>query len=203
VESPNRTILAGLLMVLVLILCAGAGFAGFWYGHHEGYVSGQSDGSTVSYKQGFGDGQQKGYTDAVTDVQRSSASQVVSSSVKKSPGSFAAHNPSYQEMKDFLAKDPTNSKVYVKEQYVCSDYASEVNNNAESQGIRSAVVELRYPNDFAHALVAFDTSDRGFIYVEPQFDTEVKVTIGQSYSSLNHFEKPEQDDTVLRILVMW
>ncbi len=202
-NTPGRTFVAALMLLLVVVLCVGAASAGYWYGNHEGYIVGQSDSSASSYKQGYGEGQQKGYMDGLTEGQRL-ASQLALPGVKKgSASTFNTHNPTYQEVKDFLAEDRTNSKHYVKDQYVCSDYASEVNNNAESRGIRCAVVELRWPNDYAHALVAFDTVDKGLLYFEPQSDAQVTVEVGQSYSRVNHQEPPSQDDTILRVLVMW
>jgi hypothetical protein len=78
-----------------------------------------------------------------------------------------------------------------------------VNNNAEAKGIRCAVVDIFYPDGYGHTIVAFDTTDRGLIYIEPQFDQEVKLEVGRSYSQLNNFTAAPRDDTIKRYLVVW
>jgi hypothetical protein len=106
-------------------------------------------------------------------------------------------------MKTFLAQDPTNNKNYVENKYVCVDFAAAVNNTAEAQGIRCAMVDIFYPDGYGHTIVAFDTTDKGLIYVEPQFDQEVELVVGRSYSQVNHFTTSPRDDTINRYLVVW
>jgi hypothetical protein len=106
-------------------------------------------------------------------------------------------------MKTFLAQDPTNNNTYEEDQYVCVDFAAAVNNNAEAKGIRCAVVDIFYPDGYGHTIVAFDTTDRGLIYIEPQFDQEVKLVVGRSYSQLNDFTSAPRDDTIQRYLIVW
>jgi len=89
-------------------------------------------------------------------------------------------NPIYEEVKDFIKKDKTNENKYILNKYVCIDFAKDVNNNAEKQGIRTALVIVYFKNG-AHALVAFETIDRELIFIEPQADKEVKVKIGIRY----------------------
>ncbi len=50
---------------------------------------------------------------------------------------------------------------------VCADFAEDVHNNAEAKGIRAAWVgiEFREAGD-GHALNAFETTDRGLVYVD-------------------------------------
>jgi hypothetical protein len=60
-----------------------------------------------------------------------------------------------------------------------------------------------YPDGYGHTIVAFDTTDRGLIYIEPQFDQEVKLVVGRSYSQLNNFTSAPRDDTIKRYLVVW
>ncbi|MCX6010954.1 MAG: hypothetical protein NT134_01620 [Chloroflexi bacterium] len=54
-----------------------------------------------------------------------------------------------------------------------------------------------------HSLVAFDTIDQGLVYFEPQFDDEVRVELGRSYSQLNDYVIPSFDDVIRDILVIW
>ncbi len=122
---------------------------------------------------------------------------------RRHPDGYTLQNPTYQEMKTFLAQDPTNTNTYVEDKYVCVDFAAAVNNNAEAKGIRCAVVDIFYPDGYGHTIVAFDTTDRGLIYIEPQFDQEVKLVVGRSYSQLNNFTAAPRDDTIKRYLVVW
>lgn len=94
---------------------------------------------------------------------------------------FDQHNPTFQEVINFLKEDKTDEVEYTDKEYTCLDYAAEVNNNAENKGIRSYVVEL-YFEEGAHAIIGFDTIDEGRIYFEPQNDCQVKnLKIGNDY----------------------
>ncbi len=116
---------------------------------------------------------------------------------------YALRDPTYRELQHFLDRDKTDEKKYVKDGYVCVDFAAAVNNNAEAKGIRSAYVSLVYP-DSGHAIVAFQTIDRGLVYIEPQLDREVKLKVGFSYSRVNDFElRNGTDDTIVRALIVW
>ena len=115
-------------------------------------------------------------------------------------------NPTYQEVIDFLKEDKTDENLFIEGTYgvyVCSHLARDVNNNAQEQGLRCALIELRYP-DSGHSIVAFNTIDRGIIYFEPQLDDKVEVALGESYSEINNYQKSSPyDDTIEDILVIW
>jgi hypothetical protein len=118
------------------------------------------------------------------------------------------HNPTFAEVTSFLTEDKTDSNEYIDDTYVCSHFARDVNNNAESQGIRCAYVDVRYP-DSAHAIVAFDTIDEGLLYFDPSSDESVKPVVGKEYWRCivpkpgYYYEKPSFDDTIIDILVVW
>jgi len=116
---------------------------------------------------------------------------------------YDLRSPTYSEMKEFLKQDLTDHNSYIENKYTCSDFAADVNNNAEQQGFRCALVELKYPGERGHAIVAFNTVDRGLIFIEPQYDKEVIVEVGQSYSKLNKFKSQGFNDTIVRYLVIW
>lgn len=200
----QRVVFVVATLLTILVLCSASAFGGYAYGHDQGYFSGEKSGMEAGYAQGFQEGKGKGYKDGYAEGQRSGYQLGYDAGFKEGIGSgYTSRNPTYQEMKEFLAQDKTDAKRYIRGQYVCSDFAAEVNNNAETKGIRCAVVELRYPGDFAHAIIAFETTDRGLIFIEPQFDAEVTVKVGLSYSQSNGYERPPYDDTITRILVMW
>jgi hypothetical protein len=124
-------------------------------------------------------------------------------SVNPGKGVYVLHDPTYKEMKDFLSADTSDKAKYEEDSHTCTDYTTEVDNNAEKQGIRCATVYIIY-GQTGHSIVAFSTTDRGIIFVEPQFDKEVKLTIGKSYSKENGFVKQDSlDDTIIRYLIMW
>jgi len=83
-----------------------------------------------------------------------------------------ASNPTFQELKDFLYKDPTDKRDYKLGRFVCGDFAEMLHNNAEEAGIRAAFVGIMlgpcsyYPSGGGHALNAFETTDRGLIYID-------------------------------------
>lgn len=93
---------------------------------------------------------------------------------------YKTHNPSFEEMKDFLLSDITSHNQFIDGKYECINFAFDVNNNAKSKGIRCGIVILRYV-DLQHALLGFDTTDRGMIYIEPQTDTNVTDIVKSGY----------------------
>jgi hypothetical protein len=79
----------------------------------------------------------------------------------------SAQDPTWQQLVDFLVLDKTDSKKYVKDEYVCSGFAEDVHNNAEAAGIRCALVSLGFEDsDIGHALNAFNTTDRGLVFID-------------------------------------
>jgi uncharacterized membrane-anchored protein YhcB (DUF1043 family) len=122
---------------------------------------------------------------------------------------YVLRDPSYQEMRDFLARDRTNERTWVRRQYTCVDFADDVKANAAKEGIRSAFVIIEHP-EAGHAIVAFYTTDRGLVFIEPQLDWKVEPRIGQRYYQSvrpppGHYAppRPGHDDTITRIIVIW
>jgi hypothetical protein len=77
----------------------------------------------------------------------------------------------WKELADFLVRDHTNWKTYDAKNYNCMDYAIDLVNNARAENIKSWIVGVDFiSGETGHAFVAFDTSDRGVIFVEPQED---------------------------------
>jgi hypothetical protein len=122
---------------------------------------------------------------------------------------YVLKDPSYQEMKDFLEQDETSEHEYLKNEYICVDFAANVKASAAKEGIRSAYVVIEYLGTTGHAIVAFDTTDKGLVYIEPQFDWEVQPEIGRRYYECvvpppgQQMIEPDYDDTIARIVVIW
>ena len=81
-----------------------------------------------------------------------------------------AANPTYAELVAFIKSDPTDTREYVANgsgAYVCADFAEEVHNNAERRGIRAAWVGITFENtEEGHAINAFETTDKGLVYID-------------------------------------
>ncbi|MFW6105171.1 MAG: hypothetical protein ACOC7P_01155 [Chloroflexota bacterium] len=88
-----------------------------------------------------------------------------------------ATNPTYAELIVFVKEDPADEHYYAGDfavllgtaevSYVCSDFAEDMHNNAEAAGIRAAWVSIDFEgDDKGHALNAFETTDRGLVYID-------------------------------------
>jgi hypothetical protein len=78
-----------------------------------------------------------------------------------------AKNPTWNELKAFLAKDKTDENTYILNTYDCSQFSRDVHNNAEAAGIRAAEVQVTFEGErIGHALNAFITSDYGLVYID-------------------------------------
>jgi hypothetical protein len=78
-----------------------------------------------------------------------------------------ATDPTYAELVAFITVDSTDKNSYLSAFYVCSEFAEDVHNNAEAAGIRAAWVGVDFEGDVErHALNAFETTDRGLVYID-------------------------------------
>jgi len=101
-------------------------------------------------------------------------------------------NPTFEKVKDFILKDPTNRNEFVLNQYECRHFATDVNNNADAEGLRCAFVLLCFDQG-QHAVIAFDTVDMGLVYIEPQTDVRIHPEVGSKY----------QGEEIKEILIAW
>jgi len=118
------------------------------------------------------------------------------------------YNPTLKEAIQFLTEDETDANPYIEDEYVCSHFAADVNNNAEKAGIRCAFVDVRFPAS-GHAIVAFDTVDEGIVFFDPITDDRVRPVIGRQYWRCvepkpgYYYEEPAFDDTITDIVIIW
>jgi len=75
-----------------------------------------------------------------------------------------AVNPSWKQLVAFLNKDETDEHTYGVR--VCGDFAEELHNNAEANGIRTALVAIDFKTGLGHALNAFKTTDKGLVFID-------------------------------------
>lgn len=112
-----------------------------------------------------------------------------------------ATNPTFDELIAFINIDPTDTRAYIRDgenAYVCADFAEEVHNNAEAVGIRAGWVSIRFQDtEEGHAINAFETTDKGLIYIDctngrtfadedaPSWDTVAYIETGREYGILH------------------
>lgn len=78
-----------------------------------------------------------------------------------------ATDPTWQNLKAFLLANPTDDYTYVDGLFVCGDFAQMLYNNAEAAGIRAAFVTIDFVGEkVGHAVNAFQTTDRGLVYID-------------------------------------
>jgi hypothetical protein len=90
----------------------------------------------------------------------------------------------YNDVKAFLVIDKTDELGYTPDVFDCKSFASTLKYNANKQGMLCAVVITDYSIE-SHAINAFDTLDRGIIFIEPQSDIIMEnMNIGDNYDIL-------------------
>lgn len=127
---------------------------------------------------------------------------------------MSAKDPSYEELKEFLKADLTDSIPYDVNSFVCSDCAEAIHNNAEESGIKAAYVSVYfYEKEKGHACNAFNTTNRGLVFVDctaPAFydlennDAVVIMKIGEIYKLEGLFGSHKFfDSTVKKYKIFW
>lgn len=178
------------IVVGILVLCAGSAYLGFTYNQYELETS----------VRNLQDAQNGNPTDVI-DYEKA-YQQGYTAGLKGASSDHNLHDPTYQEMKEFLANDESDLKPYNSKEHICTDYTADVNNNAKKLGINCFSVYIIYPQT-GHSIVAFDTTDKGMLFIEPQYDKEVTLDIGRSYSQSNGFViQQDLDDTIVRYLII-
>ena len=122
---------------------------------------------------------------------------------------YTITDPSYNDMLRFLEDDDTDEAEYITGEYECIEFTTDLCNRAEEKGIRCAYVSVRFPDGRGHAIVAFNTIDKGLIYIEPQYDDLVNIVIGKPFHKCVvpkegvTYVKPSHDDTIEEVLIAW
>ena len=109
-------------------------------------------------------------------------------------------NPTYQKMVDFIQEDTTNYNSYDFSKYVCDNFEKGVIANARDKGYNAGYVTLDctyvspyYGTLYGHAIVCFDTTDKGLYFVEPQWDaifskTDMNYMLSTGYYTIFGYE---------------
>lgn len=115
---------------------------------------------------------------------------------------YDIRDPTYNEVLEFISSDKTDENEYDPGSYTCINFAADVKNNAFYKGYRCGYVYILFP-DSGHAIVCFNTVDRGLVFIEPQSDDVVNLVIGQPYWNRSKYYAPDYDDTVIRFVICW
>ena len=78
----------------------------------------------------------------------------------------AAQDPSWADLRWFVLDDNTDQQPYLEDSFVCTDFAAMLHDRAEAAGIRAAYVGVDLADGPGHALSAFNTTDRGLVYID-------------------------------------
>jgi len=110
-------------------------------------------------------------------------------------------DPTYNEAIYFINSDKTDENEYTDD-YVCWNFVADFKNNAFNAGYRAGDVYVEFV-DSAHGITCFNTTDKGLIFIEPQGDRIVTLTIGEPYWDRNIYEIPDYDDTIVKYAIIW
>jgi hypothetical protein len=164
--------------------------SGYLNGYSSGQIKGNESGYIVGYNLGFDLGNTSGFDYGyLTGLEDGAGS------------GYTIRNPTYSEVLSFLWRDKTDENVYIDDVYVCRHFTSDVLRHAFEEGFRSYFVYIGFGN-LAHALVGFNTTDRGMVYIEPQTDDRVYPVMGEVYWDRSKYHAPPYDDTITEILVI-
>jgi len=95
-------------------------------------------------------------------------------------------NPTWSELKQFLEQDDTNTLSYNKDSFDCDGFAITLRDRASRFGYKCAFVAIRFEEVIGHALNAFETTDKGLIYVDNvEHDAIAYVDIGKPYGVIS------------------
>jgi len=108
--------------------------------YQDSYTQGYAKTYEVAYQEAHGAAYDKGY-DKGYEI-----GLLGSDSRKEVASRVDLRNPTYKEMRDFLASDEIDSNSFIRGEYVCSDFAADLNHNAEVKGIRVAYVRIALKN---------------------------------------------------------
>jgi len=95
-------------------------------------------------------------------------------------------NPTWEELKNFLELDDTDKIEYKPGEFDCTGFAITLRDHARNLGYQCAFVEVSFAEGKGHALNAFQTVDRGLIFVDvTEKDAIAYVQIGQPYGVIS------------------
>lgn len=186
--KPKRKLkyIAPIFCILLILVS----YASYSFGYNNGYAVSFNIGYDLGYDDGYFDGNLTGYEMGYTEGVIDGAGR-----------GYNIRDPTCREMLNFIASDRTNENEY-SENYTCFHFTADVKSHAFQAGYRCGFVYILFPDD-AHAIVCFNTTDQGLIFIEPQSDEIVTLAIGQPYWNRTEYLPPDYNDTVISFTVIW
>ncbi len=121
-------------------------------------------------------------------------------------GNIELKDPNYLEVLNFIENDQTDKNLYIYGEYICHNFATDFKKNAMRAGFRCGYVQVFFPK-CSHALNCFNATDYGLIFVEPQKDEFMSLTMGLPYWSQNNSTAEiyceTYDDTITGFFIEW
>ena len=109
---------------------------------------------------------------------------------------------SYDELIEFMREDTTNKETHlVSGMYAHGTYAQIFLGRARENGIEGCLVTIQIEEGETWFFTGFETTDKGWIYILPALDREVKLEVGKKYHELNNFSPFGVDDTIVEITI--
>jgi len=145
----------------------------------------------------------------IKDAQQNIEDAITEIEYMKNGNRYELHDPAYSEVGRFIYQDKTNDKQYDEDTFNCAHYSMEVNNNSEGQGIRCAYVIVELSRVPGHACIAFNTTDHGLIYYEPQYDSRVFLEVEKDYwadcmiAPGGYYYEPDPDCIIEDFTLYW
>ena len=174
--------------------------AGIGEGNASGYVLGLAVGEEIGYdsgyETGYGDGDQDGYLEGysrgysqgnITGTEEGYQVGYKEGLEKGALGDYEGwgtfvRNPTHDEVLEFIGEDDTDEIEYVEGEFECLDFCMVFRNNAFNEGYISYTVWIDFEGfTFGHAIVGFNTTDQGMVYLDPQLDYFVDLGVGVDY----------------------
>lgn len=125
--------------------------------------------------------------------------------IEESENETVLFDPTYEQAYTFLQEDKTDLNAFNDVTYNCDHFSTDVNNNAEEQGIRCGYVVISLSTGTPHAIVAFNTTDKGLVFFEPQTDQLVILEKNKDYwnECLQAESNYPTNSIVLDYIVLW
>lgn len=177
-------LMLSLALSLIASFCL-LGSAGFSAGYEAGYGSGYMLNTGIAELE-------KGPRDELASVPDDGTGDKEQGEALVGNDIIQLKDPSFAELRHFILADITNQNRWVENTYECRHFTTDVCNHAREAGWNSAFVLICYSQG-QHSVVAFNTTDRGLVYIEPQTDAVIHPETGGMY----------QGKEIDEILVAW
>ena len=85
--------------------------------------------------------------------------------------------PRWSDVESFLKNNLINKNKWDEDKYDCTAFTNDLIIEALNNNIFMCTVEIEW-KDGGHIIVAVNTSDKGLIYIEPQTDNVIDLSLG-------------------------